>query len=201
MTLHTTFQPLEESLRARGYTSICGIDEAGRGPLAGDVFAAAVILPERYYLPGLADSKKLTPKKRDELFEQIQQQAIAWAIASASVEEIEQLNILQAALLAMQRAARTLACPADYALIDGNKAPTLEIPCEAVIRGDAACASIAAASVLAKVARDREMQFLDERYPGYGFAQHKGYGTKAHYAALRQFGPCEIHRRSFLKNL
>jgi len=198
MTLHTTFQPLEDSLRARGFCSICGADEAGRGPLAGDVFAAAVILPEQYDLPNLNDSKKLSPKKREVLFEQIQQQAVAWAIASASVAEIEQLNILQAALLAMQRAIEALAKPADYALIDGNKAPVLAIACEAVVRGDSLCASIAAASILAKVARDREMEFLDARYPGYGFAQHKGYGTKMHYAALAQLGPCEIHRRSFL---
>jgi len=197
--IHTIFQPLEASLRAQGYISICGADEAGRGPLAGEVFAAAVILPETYDLPRLNDSKKLSPKAREALFEMIQQQAVAWAIASASIEEIEQLNILHAALLAMQRAVEALACPADYALIDGNFKPPLGIPCEAVIKGDAICASIAAASILAKVARDREMVHLDTRYPGYGFAQHKGYGTKAHYAALEALGPCEIHRKSFLK--
>ena len=194
---HTTFQPLEQSLRARGYAAICGADEAGRGPLAGDVFAAAVILPQAYDLPGLADSKKLSPKARDILFEQIQQQAVAWAIASASLEEIEQLNILHAALLAMQRAIEALQIPADFALVDGNFMPQLAIPCETIIKGDSICASIAAASILAKVARDREMQFLDTRYPGYGFAQHKGYPTKAHYAALAALGPCAAHRMGF----
>ena len=178
---------------------LCGIDEAGRGPLAGPVCAAAVILPEEYDLPGLADSKKLSPKRREELFGQIQQQAVAWAVASATLEEIEELKILWAAMLSMQRATEALAVPADYALIDGNFTPQLSIPCEAVVKGDSLCASIAAASVLAKVTRDRHMEWLDSQYPGYGFAQHKGYATKAHYAALTELGPCEIHRKSFLK--
>jgi len=197
MTNETTFQPIEQSLRAQGYTAICGVDEAGRGPLAGDVFAAVVILPDTYDLPGLADSKQLTPKRRELLFEQIQQQAVAWAIASADLEEIAQLNILHAAMLAMQRAVATLAVPADYALIDGNKLPALDIPAECIIKGDSLCASIAAASVLAKVARDRHMAALDKLHPDYGFAQHKGYPTQAHYAALAEFGPCAIHRKSF----
>ena len=201
MTTYTTFQPLEESLRARGYASICGVDEAGRGPLAGDVFAAAVILPPDYDLPGLDDSKKLSPKKREALFALIQQQAVAWAVASASVEEIERLNILHAALLAMRRAVEALAPPASFALADGNFKPPLDIPCEAVVKGDAVCASIAAASILAKVVRDREMAWLDTQYPGYGFAQHKGYGTKIHYAALKELGPCEVHRKGFLGRL
>ena len=166
MTTYTTFHPFEESLRARGYAAICGVDEAGRGPLAGDVFAAAVILPRAYDLPGLADSKKLSPRARESLFELIQRQAVAWAIASASLEEIEQLNILHAALLAMRRAIEALQISADFALVDGNFMPTLAIPCETVIKGDSVCASIAAASILAKVARDREMQHLDSRYPG-----------------------------------
>jgi len=192
-----TFQPIEQSLRAQGYTTICGVDEAGRGPLAGDVFAAAVILPEKYDLPGLADSKKLTHKQCEVLFEQIQQQAVAWAIASASLEEIAQLNILHAAMLAMQRAVNALAMPADYALIDGNRLPALEIPAAYIIKGDGLCASIAAASVLAKVARDRHMVALDKLYPGYGLAKHKGYPTAAHYAALAELGPCAVHRQSF----
>jgi len=191
------FQPLEQSLRARGYTTICGVDEAGRGPLAGDVFAAAVILPQTYDLPGLADSKKLSAPKREALFEQIQRQAIAWAIASASLAEIERLNILHAALLAMQRAVEALQTPAGFALVDGNQKPKLQIPCETVVKGDSLCASIAAASILAKVARDRHMLWLDKQHPGYGFAQHKGYATKAHYAALAQLGPCAVHRLGF----
>jgi len=197
MMNETAFQPIEQSLRAQDYTAICGVDEAGRGPLAGDVFAAAVILPETYDLPGLADSKKLTPKRREQLFEQIQQQALAWAIASADVEEIDRLNILQASLLAMQRAVGALALPADYALVDGNKLPALDIPAEFIIKGDGLCASIAAASVLAKVARDRHMAALDKVYPGYGLAQHKGYPTQAHYAALAELGASAVHRRSF----
>ena len=158
-----------------------------------------MILPEEYDLPGLDDSKKLSLKKREELFEQIQRQAIAWAVASATLGEIEELNILWAAMLAMRRAVEALAIKADYALIDGQVKPRLQIPCAAIVRGDALCASIAAASILAKVARDRHMQWLDTQYPGYGFARHKGYATKAHYAALEELGPCEIHRKSFLK--
>jgi len=201
MNTYTAFKPIEASLRSLGYTHICGVDEAGRGPLAGEVFAGAVILPAQYELPGLDDSKKLTAKKREELFGLIQQQAVAWAVASASLEEIEALNILWASMLAMRRAVEALAVPADYALADGNTRPRLDIPCEAVVKGDAVCASIAAASILAKVARDREMDWLDTQYPGYGFARHKGYPTKAHYEALGRLGPCAIHRRAFLKNI
>jgi ribonuclease HII len=193
-----TFEPIEEAYRALGFSAICGIDEAGRGPLAGDVYAAAVILPPAYDLPYLNDSKKLTPKRRDALFDAIQTQALAVAIATASVAEIEQYNILQAALLAMQRAVQALPIPPDCALVDGNKAPILLIPTETIIKGDSRCASVAAASVLAKVARDRYMTALDSAYPGYGFAEHKGYGTKAHYEAIEKLGLSPAHRQSFI---
>lgn len=192
------FEPFEMQQRAEGFSAICGVDEAGRGPLAGEVYAAAVILPPKYKLPGLNDSKKLTPKRRDALFEEITAQAVAWAVANATLEEIAQLNILRAALLAMTRAVEALTCPADYALVDGNQLPRLALPCRTIIQGDARCASIAAASILAKVARDRAMIALDAQYPGYGFAQHKGYGTKAHYEALERLGPCAVHRKSFI---
>jgi ribonuclease HII len=184
-----------------GFVHICGVDEAGRGPLAGDVYAAAVILPPDVSLEGLNDSKKVSPKKRELLFPKIQAQAVAWQIAFATVDEIERMNILQAALLAMRRAVEGLPIAADFALVDGNQKPPLAIPCETLVKGDGRCASIAAASILAKVARDRAMVALDERCPGYGFAQHKGYGTKAHYEALAQRGPCEAHRPSFLSSL
>jgi ribonuclease HII len=192
------FAPFEQRCREAGYCHICGVDEAGRGPLAGDVFAAAVLLPAAYDLPGLNDSKRLAPKRREALFAQIQSQAVAWAVSSASVEEIEALNILQASLLAMRRAVAALHAPCDFALVDGNRLPALEIPGQAIIKGDSLCASIAAASILAKVSRDRAMAFHDAQYPGYGFAQHKGYGTKAHYEALATLGPCPIHRKSFI---
>ncbi len=178
---------------------ICGVDEAGRGPLAGDVYAAAVILPEEHGITGLDDSKKLSEKRREELFDEIQKKAAAFCIATASVAEIEELNILQAAMLAMQRAVDGLGQKPAYVLIDGNKCPALSVPCEAVVKGDAASASIAAASILAKVARDRYMTEQAKRYPQYGFAQHKGYGTKAHKDALLQYGACPLHRPSFLK--
>lgn len=194
------FEPLEAERLALGYANglVCGVDEAGRGPLAGDVYAAAVVLPDTYDLPGLNDSKKCSEAARERLFDLIQNQAVCYAVAYATVEEIAQLNILQAALLAMRRAVEALAPPAAFALIDGNQRPQLQIPCEAVVRGDSRCASIAAASILAKVSRDRAMRALDEQYPGYGFAKHKGYGTRAHYEALAQLGPCPIHRLGFL---
>jgi ribonuclease HII len=178
---------------------ICGVDEAGRGPLAGAVFAAAVILPDGVVIEGLNDSKKLTEKKRDLLYDEIIEKAVAYAIARATVQEIEEINILQAALLAMKRAVEALHKKPDYALIDGNQTPKLAIPCEAVIKGDATSASIAAASVLAKVSRDRDMLELAQKYPQYNFEKHKGYGTKLHYEMLREHGACEIHRKSFLK--
>ena len=189
---------LESSLRAEGYDRICGVDEAGRGPLAGPVCAAAVILPPDAELPGLNDSKKLSEKKRELLFPLIQEQAVAWSVAFASVEEIEELNILRATFLAMNRAIAGLNVKPDLALIDGNQNREIAMPSRTVVHGDARCACIAAASILAKVSRDRLMKELAVRYPQYGFEKHKGYGTKAHYAALREYGPCPIHRRSFL---
>ena len=189
---------LESSLRAEGYDRICGVDEAGRGPLAGPVCAAAVILPPDAELPGLNDSKKLSEKKRELLFPMIQEQAVAWSVAFASVEEIEELNILRATFLAMNRAIAGLDPKPDLALIDGNQNREIAMPSRTVVHGDARCACIAAASILAKVSRDRLMKELALQYPQYGFEKHKGYGTKAHYAALREYGPCPIHRRSFL---
>lgn len=194
-------QDYERKAAERGYTAVCGIDEAGRGPLAGPVCAAAVILPHDFQLDGLDDSKKLTAKKREELYSRIALQAVAFGIGWASEREIDEINILQATFLAMSRAVEKLAPPADYALVDGNRMPALPVPGEAIIKGDGRCASIAAASVLAKVSRDRLMRELDREFPQYGFAQHKGYGTKAHYAAIKKYGILPVHRRSFLKNL
>lgn len=189
----------ENAARLDGYLSICGVDEAGRGPLAGPVCAAAVILPADCVIEGLNDSKKLSEKKRDALYDIIKEKAISYSIALASVEEIEEHNILQATFLAMTRAVDGLSVPADFALIDGNKIPPqLGIPAKFVIGGDALSASIAAASVLAKVTRDRLMLELDEQYPQYGFQKHKGYGTKDHREALLTYGPSPIHRMSFL---
>lgn len=178
---------------------ICGVDEAGRGPLAGPVCAAAVILPKHLEIPGLNDSKKLSDKRRRELFPLIQAQALAYGIAFASQEEIDELNILQATFLAMGRALEQLEPKAQFALIDGNRQTDFGIPCRTVVQGDSLSANIAAASVLAKVTRDDYMIKMAETYPGYGFEIHKGYGTKAHYAALRELGPCPIHRKTFLK--
>lgn len=178
---------------------VCGIDEAGRGPLAGDVFAAAVIFDEGVYIEGLNDSKKLTEKKREALFDEIILKARAYCVASASVEEIERLNILQADFLAMERAYRGLASNAGIVLVDGNQLPALDTQMRYVVKGDAKSASIAAASILAKVSRDRYMKRMAEKYPQYSFEKHKGYGTKAHYAAVDEFGLCEIHRKSFFK--
>ncbi len=177
----------------------CGVDEAGRGPLAGDVYAAAVILPPDIEIAGLNDSKKLSEKRREELAPVIQEKALAYCIASATVEEIERINILQAALLAMHRAVEGLSVVPDYVLTDGNQPPVVPMPVGTLVQGDAKSASIAAASVLAKTARDAALRQLDEEYPEYGFAKHKGYGTKAHYAALDAYGPCPAHRPSFLK--
>jgi ribonuclease HII len=180
---------------------ICGIDEAGRGPLMGPVVAAACILPEGFVLEGLNDSKKLTEKKREALFDLIVENALSYCVAMASVEEIEELNILNATMLAMNRAVKGLSIPADMALIDGDKSRGFDIPTKTVVKGDATVPSIAAASILAKVSRDRMCDEYDKEYPEYGFAKHKGYGTKAHMDAIRQFGPCPVHRRSFLKFL
>ena len=182
-----------------GVKFICGVDEAGRGPLAGPVCAAAVILPPYAEIPGLNDSKKLSDKKRRELYPVIKEQAIAYGIAFADHKEIDEINILQATYLAMERAIAQLSVKPDLALIDGNRAKDFGVPVETVIHGDSLSASIAAASVLAKVTRDDYMLKMAEEYPGYDFEIHKGYGTKAHYAALTAQGPCEIHRMSFLK--
>ena len=192
---------LEQELHGKGFVAVCGVDEAGRGPLCGPVVAAACILPDGLVIEGLNDSKKLTPRKRDLLFDFIKENAIAYCIAEASVEEINELNILEADLLAMRRAIDGLAVKADFALIDGNVARDFQIPTRAVIKGDATSPSIAAASILAKVTRDRQCEELDRLYPQYGIAKHKGYGTKAHMDALRQYGPSPIHRKQFIRFL
>ena len=190
---------IEEELYGQGIVSICGVDEAGRGPLAGPVCAAAVILPEDCELPGLDDSKKLSEKKREALYDVICRKAISYGIAFSAVEEIEELNILSAALLAMNRSIAQLDPAPELALIDGNTTRTIAIPARSIVGGDGKCACIAAASVLAKVTRDRYMCELAEQYPQYGFEKHKGYGTKAHYAAVEEFGLCPAHRPSFFK--
>ena len=190
---------IEDSCYADGVNVICGVDEAGRGPLAGPVCASAVILPAHLDIPGLTDSKKLTDKKRRELFPVIQEQAIAWGIGMASCEEIDEINILQATFLAMQRALEQLNVRPDLVLIDGNRAKDFGLPVKTVIKGDSLSMNIAAASILVKVTRDDWMIRMAQNYPQYAFDIHKGYGTKAHYAALTEFGPCPIHRKTFLK--
>ena len=184
---------------ANGVGVICGVDEAGRGPLAGPVCAAAVILPPNLEIPGLTDSKKLSDKRRRELYPVIMEQALAYGIGFASHEEIDQINILQATFLAMERAMAQLKIRPDLALIDGNRQKDFGVPVETVVKGDSLSASIAAASVLAKVTRDDVMLQMAQEHPGYGFEVHKGYGTKAHYEALRNLGPSPIHRMTFLK--
>lgn len=195
------FYTLEEEAKSLGYANICGIDEAGRGPLCGPVVAAACILPAGLVIDGLNDSKKLTPKKRDLLFDQIQKEAFSFCIAQSSVEEIDSLNILEATLLAMRRAVAGLSVPADYLLVDGNIFRGFALPGRSVIGGDALSPSIAAASILAKVTRDRLCLELDKQYPQYGIAKHKGYGTKTHMDALREYGPSPIHRKQFIRFL
>lgn len=190
---------IEKECHQQGYRLICGVDEAGRGPLAGPVCAAAVILPEGTEIPGLTDSKKLSDKKRRELFPLIQEKAIAYGIGMASQQEIDEINILQATFLAMKRALAQLSVQPDFALIDGNRETDFGLPVRTVVKGDSLSANIAAASILAKVTRDDLMVEMAKTYPQYGFDVHKGYGTKAHYAALREFGPCDIHRMTFLK--
>ncbi len=192
---------LESKYIEQGYKMVCGCDEAGRGPLAGPVVAAACILPLGLVIEGLNDSKKLTEKKREALFEVIKKEAVAYAIASASVEEIEEINILNASMLAMNRAVEALSVKADLALIDGNVSRGFSIPTVTVIKGDATSPSIAAASILAKVTRDRMLCEYARQYPEYAFEKHKGYGTKAHYEAIKAHGVLPIHRRSFLKFL
>lgn len=191
----------EKEAYEKGFTSVCGVDEAGRGPLAGPVCAAAVILPKGKIIDGVNDSKKLSEKKREQLFDVITDEAIAYGTGWASVEEIEKINILNAAMLAMKRAVEELKVKADFAYIDGNKVPDLDIPCAAVVKGDAISMSIAAASILAKVSRDRLMLEYAKQYPEYMFEKHKGYGTKVHNEAILKYGPCPIHRMSFLKKL
>ena len=190
-----------ERALAAGRSPFCGVDEAGRGPLAGPVCAAAVILPEGVTIPGLNDSKKLSEKKREELYGRITDIAVSFAVAFATVEEIEALNIKGATYLAMNRAVAELDPAPALALVDGNDRNELSVPAVKVVHGDSLCASIAAASILAKVTRDRWMLELGRRFPQYGFAAHKGYGTKAHYAALREFGPCEAHRPTYLRKM
>lgn len=192
---------LEKQYMAEGYSAICGVDEAGRGPLCGPVVAAACILPVDCVIEGLNDSKKLTEKKREALFDVILEKAVCCSVAQASVEEIDALNILEATLLAMRRAIAGLSVPADFALIDGNICRGFALPARAVIHGDAISPSIAAASILAKVTRDRMCIDLDAAYPMYGIAKNKGYGSKQHMEALRQYGPAPIHRKKFIRFL
>ncbi len=190
----------EHTAQEQGYELICGVDEAGRGPLAGPVCAAAVILPPDLEIEGLNDSKKLTEKKRDALYDIITEKALAYGIAMATEQEIDEINILQATFLAMKRAVEQLSLRPSFVLVDGNREPDLgDLPLKTIVKGDSLSANIAAASILAKVTRDRYMVEMDARYPQYGFAVHKGYGTQKHYEALRQYDACPIHRRSFLK--
>lgn len=191
----------EKEALAKGYKTVCGVDEAGRGPLAGPVCAAAVILPEGVIIDGVNDSKKLSEKKRESLFDVIREQALSYSIAYATVDEIEEINILNATMLAMRRAINGLEIKADYAMIDGNKIPPIDIDAECIVKGDAKSMSIACASILAKVSRDRLLYKYAEEYPMYGFDKHKGYGTKVHREAILKYGPCPYHRKSFLKKL
>lgn len=191
----------EKKALSQGYKLICGIDEAGRGPLAGPVFAAAVILPKGHIVEGVNDSKKLCEKKRDLLFDKIIDECICYSIGVANEEEIDEINILQATFLAMKRAVASLEIKPDIALIDGNRKPGLDITEWDIIKGDSKSASIAAASILAKVSRDRYMLDIAEKYPEYQFEKHKGYGTKLHYEMIEKYGICEIHRRTFLKKV
>ena len=194
-----SYEPMENALSEQGYSAVCGVDEAGRGPLAGPVYAAAVILRPDSEFEGLDDSKKLTEKKREILFDKIIKEAVAYKIVAVDHKTIDELNILNATMLAMKTAVEGLSVPADYALIDGNKTPQLSISSQYVIGGDAKVKSIAAASILAKVSRDRYMLELSEKYPQYQFEKHKGYGTKLHYQMLDEHGISDIHRMSFLK--
>ena len=195
----TDLYQYENALHSEGYTLICGVDEAGRGPLAGPVCAAACVLPAGLVIEGLNDSKKLSEKRREALYDQITAQALAWAVCLVDEKVIDEINILQATYRAMRGAVEGLTLRPDLCLVDGNRDPGLGLPTRTVVKGDATCASVAAASILAKVTRDRLMLEYDKTYPGYGFAVHKGYGTKAHYAAVAELGLCPIHRRSFFK--
>ncbi len=197
----TELWSLENEIYDSGVKLLCGVDEAGRGPLAGPVCASAVILPRGMEIAGLNDSKKLSEKRREELYDVICNEAISYGIAFAEVEEIETLNILEATFVAMNRAIAKLSVVPELALIDGNRAKGISLPAKAIVKGDAKCADIAAASILAKVTRDRYMLKMAEKYPEYHFERHKGYGTKAHYEALREYGPSPIHRMSFLRKM
>lgn len=190
---------IEKALCEKGYKVIAGVDEAGRGPLADEVYAAAVVLPEGVLIEGLNDSKKISEKKREKLFDEIKEIALAYAVATASVEEIDEFNIRNATYIAMNRAIEALNIKPDYVIVDGDCIKECNYPHECVVKGDAKSMSIAAASILAKVSRDRHMLKMAQKYPQYGFEKHKGYGTKAHIEALKEFGPCEIHRKTFIK--
>ena len=192
---------IENSLRGKGYNLIAGVDEAGRGPLAGPVYAAAVILPEGCVIKGINDSKKLSEKRRGELYDEITEKAVAYSVCAIDEKRIDEINILNATFEAMNGAVNGLSVTPDYVIIDGNRIAGMTIPHETVVKGDAKSISIAAASILAKVSRDRFITEMAEKYPEYGFEQHKGYGTKAHTEAILKYGPCEIHRRTFLKKL
>lgn len=192
---------IEKQYYAKGYKLICGIDEAGRGPLCGPVCAAAVILPLYCEIEGINDSKKLSEKKREALFDVIIEKAVAYSVAMASAKEIDKINILQATFLAMRRAAEGLDAKPDLALVDGNRSPGLDFDEVTIVKGDAKSVSVAAASILAKVTRDRYMREMDKKYPQFCFAQHKGYGTKLHYEMIDRYGICDEHRRTFLKKL
>ena len=198
--LHKELFEYDSAVRTE-YPVICGVDEAGRGPLAGDVYAAAVVLDDETLIDYLNDSKKISESRREKLYDEIIDRAKAYCIATATVEEIDRLNILEATMLAMKRAVEGLGIKPDMAMVDGNRLPELDCPAQCVIKGDATSASIAAASVLAKVSRDRYMKDIAEKYPQYGFEQHKGYGTALHCEMLRKYGPSEVHRRTFLKKI
>ncbi len=191
----------ENRLYQRGYTAIAGVDEAGRGPLCGPVYAAAVIFPKGFFREEINDSKKLTEKKREALYDIILENASAWSVASIDAEEIDKINILNATHKAMNTAVNALSIKPDFVMIDGNSIKGMQVPHECIVKGDANSMSIAAASILAKVSRDRYLIEMDRQYPEYGFAQHKGYGTKAHVAALLKYGPCPLHRKTFLKKI
>ncbi len=195
----TLYEFDKEIKNENGIELLCGVDEAGRGPLAGDVYAAAVIFPDNVIIEGINDSKKLSEKKREALFDEIKEKALAYCIATASVSEIEDINILNAAMLAMKRAVEGLNLTPEVVLIDGNKTPDISVKAISVVKGDAKSQSVAAASILAKVARDRYMKEMDKKYPEYQFSKHKGYGTKLHYEMVDKYGLCDIHRPSFFK--
>ncbi len=191
----------EKEAQNSGYNIVCGVDEAGRGPLAGPVFAAAVILPQGLLIEGIDDSKKLSEKNREALYIEIKSLALAFNVAFATEKEIDEVNILNATFFAMKRAVEGLSLRPDLVLIDGNREPALDLPTKTIVKGDSLSMSIAAASILAKVERDRLMKKLSEKYPSYGFEKHKGYGTKLHLEAIKRYGPAEIHRKSFLKKI